>query len=109
MSEQLINPITQKKVDEVITEKEANLRGYRTLEFRFKHLEDENENFEHYIIEGKEVIVKLNKPHLNYKKPVAINHERVLDDNNTKKVDNSCVVSYTPNSNDGEECLSCSG
>jgi len=72
------NPITGENVDEVITEKEARKRGYFDLQFILRHLEDDNEFVKYFIVEGKKIIVDLEKPYLNYKKNTQINHERVL-------------------------------
>jgi len=76
----LVNPITGLRVDEVIKEKEAKERGYLTLEFILKYLEDDNEFVKYFVIDGKRVIVSLDKPHTHYKKATQINHKRIHAD-----------------------------
>lgn len=78
--DQLINPFTSKPCSESITEKEAKERGYEDLQFILRYLEDENETFQWYKIDGKDIIVKRSRPHLNYKKPTQINHERLFNE-----------------------------
>lgn len=74
----LRNPITGGPVDEIITEKEARRRKYFELEFLLRYLEDDNEFVKYFIVDGKKIIVDLEKPYLQYKKPTQINHERVI-------------------------------
>jgi len=90
--EVLINPITGQQVDEIIKEKEAKSRGYFELEFILRHLEDDNEFVKYFIVDGKKIVVDLDKPMTQYKKPTQINHERVVSD--------TCGI-------DEPECLSC--
>lgn len=78
--EQLINPFTSKPCSESITEKEAKERGYEDLQFILRHLENDNEFFQWFIIDNKDIIVKRSRPYLNYKKPTQINHERLFDE-----------------------------
>lgn len=75
----LRNPITGLPVDEIINEKEARKRGYFDLEFRLRYLEDDNEFVNYFVVEGKKIVVDLEKPYLQYKKKTQINHKRVLE------------------------------
>jgi len=102
----LKNPITGNPVDEVISEKEGRKRGYFELEFILKHLEDDNEFVKYFIVAGKSIIVQLEKPYLNYKKPTQVNHERVLnglDIVQLKPVETVAAASC----NMDEGCVSC--
>lgn len=99
--EQFKNRITGGTVDEVITEKEARKRGYFDLQFLLRYLEDDNEFLKYFIVDGKKVIVNLEKPYLNYKKPTDINHDRVIEASELEKV-KACTI-------DGQDCESCSG
>ena len=74
-----INPINGEPVDEIIKEREAKARGYFDMQFLLKYLEDDNEFVKYFIIDGKKIIVDIEKPYLQYKKPTQINHERVLN------------------------------
>lgn len=109
--EQLINPMTGKPVDEIITEKEAKKRGYFDYQFLLKYLEDDNEFVKFFMYDGKEIIVDLEKPYLQYKKPTQINHERVLNDAKPEKqINNSTNIYKSDTCNvDDEGCVNCSG
>jgi hypothetical protein len=111
MAEQLRNPITNELVDEVIKEKEAKERGYFDLQFLLRNLEDENEFVKFFIVKGKKIIVDMDRPHLQYRKPVLIDHERVLQEITAKEkatnISNLPVASTC--SLDDEGCVSCSG
>lgn len=108
--EQLRNPITGQTVDEIIKQGEAEKRGYLELEFIMRYLEDENEFCKFFIIEGKRVIVDMNKPMTQYKKKPQINYERV---HQTETKTPTTVVPTVPSgaacSIDDEGCISCSG
>lgn len=111
MVEQLRNPITNEVVDEIIKEKEAKERGYFDLQFLLRNLEDENEFVKFFIVNKKKIIVDMDRPHLQYRKPVLVNHERVLQETaQTTEAPNLPRVS-TANacSIDDEGCTSCSG
>lgn len=95
--QQYVNPITGENVDEIIKEREAKERGYLTLEFVLKHLEDENEYVKFFIVDGKKIVVDMERPMTQYKKPVTINHERIFGD---QKAAVACNL-------EDEECLSC--
>lgn len=88
----LINPITGEKVDERMKEREARAKGYLDFEFMCKYLEDENESVKYFIIDGKKLIVHMNNPITQYKKPTQINHVRIFAEN--------CSI-------DDTECLAC--
>ncbi len=109
-SEQLKNPITGESVDEIIKQSEGEKRGYLELEFIMRYLEDENEFCKFFIIEGKKVIVDMNKPMTQYKKKPVINYERVYE---TEAKTPTTVVPAIPTpatcSIDDEGCISCSG
>lgn len=99
----MINPIDGKPVDEIIKEKEARKRGYFEMEFMLKYLEDDNEFVKFFIIDGKKVVVDIEKPYLQYKKPTDINQERVHQDLDVIPVSaNACAI-------DDPGCESCSG
>lgn len=74
----LINPLNGEPVDEIIKQEEAEARGYMDLQFMMKYLEDENEYVRYFVINGKKIIVDIARPIYEYKKPIHINHERVL-------------------------------
>lgn len=92
--ETLVNPIDGSLVDEIIKESEAKKRGYLEPEHYFRYLEDENEFVKLFIVNGKKIIVDMARPQLQYKKPILINQERVLDDTPACRLDDP-------------ECLSC--
>jgi hypothetical protein len=104
-SVQLKNPIGGGPVDEVIGEKEARKRGYFDLQFILRHLEDDNEFVKFFVVEGKKIIVQLEKPYLQYKKSTQINHERIL----SSPVQTSVIQAITAPScsMDDEGCVSC--
>jgi hypothetical protein len=77
MTESFINPITGEPVDETISEREARNRGYFDLQFLLRHLEDDNEFVKYFVIDGKKVLVHLEKPYLHYKKVTQINQDRL--------------------------------
>ena len=110
--ERFINPITGEEVDEIIKESEAKQRGYFDFQFMLKYLEDENEFVKFFITNGKKIIVDIQKPNLQYKKPVILNHERVLS---TEPKSNVTTPSTTPvvpivcDISSEPSCLSCSG
>lgn len=91
----LVNPIDGTQVDEIIKESEAKKRGYLEPEHYFRYLEDENEFVKLFIVNGKKIIVDMARPQLQYKKPVLINQERVLNDDSK-----SCSL-------DNPDCVSC--
>jgi len=111
--EQVINPFTGKICSESITEKEARERGYEDLQFILRYLEDDNEYYQWFKIEGVDVIVKRSRPTFNYKKPTQINHERLFNEGvktEEKKKQApviSPLVSNTTCNIGDEECLSC--
>jgi len=111
--EKLINPFTGKSCHESITEKEAKERGFNDLQFILRYLEDENETFQWYKIDGKDIIVKRGRPHLNYKKPTQINHERLFDAGvkTEEKTEQTPIIPDLVSDNacnlDSEECISC--
>jgi len=105
----LKNPITGTPVDEVITEKEARKRGYFDLQFRLRHLEDDNEFVNYFIVEGKKIIVELERPYLNYKKKTQINHERVLGTDQVPTIAPRSIAEPVACSLDDDSCISCSG
>lgn len=111
--ERFINPITGEEVDEIIKESEAKLRGYLDFQFMLRYLEDENEFVKYFIVNGKKIIVDIQKPTLQYKKPVSIDHERVLRteprENTVPSIGTIGVVATTCNIDDQSSCLSCSG
>lgn len=104
-----VNPLTGlKNIDEVITEKEAKKRGYFELQHLLRYLEDDNEFVKYFIIEGKHILVDLEKPYLQYKKHTQINHERIIQ---TPQEDDKLPVAITGNTCtiEDEGCISCSG
>lgn len=101
--EVLINPIDGLPVDEVVKQREAKERGYLEPEFYFRYLEDENEFVKLFIINGKRIIVDMEKPTTQYKKNVLLNQERVLQEPTQAKAE-SCNISE----HDGS-CEMCSG
>lgn len=111
--EQLLNPFTGKICSESITEKEAKERGYEDLQFILRYLEDDNEYYQWFKIEGVDVIVKRSRPTFNYKKPTQINHERLFNEGGQeegKKVETpiiSNLVATNTCSLDSEDCISC--
>lgn len=104
-----VNPITgQKNVEEVLTEKEARKRGYFDFDFLLRHLEDDNEFIKWFVIQGKHVIVDLEKPYLQYRKSTQINHDRILkEDSQVSQVSNS--IGITACAIEDQGCISCSG
>lgn len=109
--EQYINPITGKSVDKYLKEKEAREQGYFDFQFMLKYLEDENEFVKFYIVNGTSVLVDMEKPNLQYKKPIYLNYERVLQvDKSGQKENNVLNISNAPVcSLDDAGCISCSG
>lgn len=119
--ERLINPITGESVDESISEREAKSRGYFDFQFILKYLEDENEFVKFFIVDGKRILVHIEKPHLQYKKKPQINHERVLqiqeevlpqvtEETEDHQLSVVPVVTCSIVSGDPDNsCLSCSG
>lgn len=110
--EQFINPFTGKSCNESITEKEAKERGFDDLQFILRYLEDENETFQWYKVDGKDIIVKRQRPHLNYKKPTQLNHERIFEGVEEKKEEKQVTIIPDLVSNnacnlDSEDCISC--
>jgi len=82
------------KVDEVITFKEAEQRGYNELQFIIEYLEDETATSRIYSIDGTRVLVKID--------------EEVQATKKKEKADNiSDVSSNSACSLDDPECLSC--
>ena len=113
--QQFKNPITGEVADESISEKEAKQRGYFTFEFLLRHLEDENEFVKIFIVNGKKIVVNIDRPNLQYRKPVLINHERVLQEEE-KAVRETPQMGNIPGvpvpavcDLDDEGCVSCSG
>lgn len=103
MTERLINPIDGLPVDEVVKEKEAKSRGYLDLEFILRHLEDENEFVKLFTVDGKRILVDMEKPMTQYRKPVQINHERLYSEKvEPVVVPSTCAI-------DDPTCESCSG
>lgn len=109
--EQFINPITGKPVDKYLKEKEAREQGYFDFQFMLRHLEDENEFVKYYIVNGESIIVDMDRPNLQYKKPSNLNYDRILQENKqVQKESNVSVVSSTDVCNiDDKSCISCSG
>jgi len=109
--EQFINPITGKPVDKYLKEKEAREQGYFDFQFMLRHLEDENEFVKYYIVNGESIIVDMDRPNLQYKKPSNLNYDRILQENKqVQKESNISVVSSADVCNiDDEGCISCSG
>lgn len=108
VKEQLRNPINNEVVDEIIKEKEARQRGYFEYQFMLRHLEDDNEFVKYFIIDGKKIVVDLEKPYLQYKKATQINHERVIPQTEKKTQENQLsAVPVDCCSVDPGECLSC--
>lgn len=103
VKERLINPIDGKPVDEIIKEKEARRRGYFDMEFMLRHLEDDNEFVKFFIVDGKKIVVDLEKPYLQYKHSTQINHERV------HKEEELAPLPVVACSIDDPGCESCSG
>jgi hypothetical protein len=107
-AEQLKNPITGENVDEVVKEKEARQKGYLDLEFMMKYLEDENEFCKFFIVEGKKLVVDMDKPMTQYKKKTQLDYERVLQAKKEEKIDNIPAIPTTSScSIDDKECISC--
>lgn len=109
--EQYINPITGKPVDKYLKEREAKEQGYFDFQFMLKYLEDENEFVKFYIVNGVSVLVDMDKPNLQYKKPVNLNYERVLqvDKPEQKETNITTIPTVSVCSLDDESCISCSG
>lgn len=108
VKEQLRNPINGAVVDEIIKEKEARQRGYFDLQFLLRYLEDDNEFVKYFIIDGKKIVVDLEKPYLQYKKPTQINHDRVIPEAKSEtQEDKLPTVPTDCCSVDPGECLSC--
>jgi len=110
--EQLINPITGEPADEIIKEREARQRGYLDFEFMLRYLEDESEFVKYFIIDGKKIVVDLDRPNLQYRKPLSINHERVLQTSPKESPNNNVSSTTAPTcdiSSKDDTCLSCSG
>lgn len=106
MAEQLVNPITHLPVDEVIKENEARKRGMLDLEFILKYLEDENEYIKYFVVDGKRIVVDIEKPTIHYKRPTLINHDRVHGDfeNGVAEPAKACAIHE-----ESGPCESCSG
>jgi hypothetical protein len=111
MQERKINPITNQEVDEIIKEQEAKQRGFFEFEFLMRYLEDENEYVKYYIVNGKKIVVDMSKPVTQYKKPLNLNYERVLQTEKIREENvNPVAVCPTALCNlDDEDCISCSG
>lgn len=107
----LINPITGKEVDEIIKEKEARDRGYFDFQFMLKYLEDENEFVKYFKIKGREIVVDMAKPMLEYKKKLNLDYERILQiaTQETRNNITSLSIASTCSVDSPAECLSCSG
>ena len=109
--EQFVNPITGKKVDKYLKEKEAKEQGYFDFQFMLKYLEDENEFVKFYLVNGESILVDMDRPNLQYKKPMNLNYERVLQENKEvqEETDISNISVPATCSLDDEGCISCSG
>lgn len=83
-------------IDEQITSKEAEERGYNELQFIINYLEDETPSTRTFNVDGKKIVVLL------------INEKGLQETKKKKEVDNiSNISSPSSCSLDDPECLSC--